>query len=134
MTTHFVYAKTAKSGVYEVSDPDSGRVDQMVAVNLLDRVESDLAVREELKLGYEEIKGKLATAPARRDYWTWLVPAGLGGDFSRMVYLQPPRIYLSTRSSTTPAIAGAIESRHRWVERLNLQFFGSPDFQQICGG
>jgi hypothetical protein len=73
----FVYAQTERSGVYEVSDPDSESVDQMFAVNLLDRVESDLAVREELKLGYEEIEGKVSTAPARRDYWMWLVVVAL---------------------------------------------------------
>ena len=73
----FVFAKTEKSGIYEVSLPDSGQVDQLVAVNLLDRIESNLAVRDELKLGYEEIKGTVATTPARRDYWVWLVVLAL---------------------------------------------------------
>ena len=68
----FVYAQTDKSGVYEVSDP-SGKIDQMFAVNLLDRIESNLAVRDELKLGYEKIKGTVSSTPARKDYWTLLV-------------------------------------------------------------
>jgi hypothetical protein len=73
----FVYSQTEKSGVYEVREPDANELDQLFAVNLLDRTESNLAVREDLKLGYEEIGGTTEVAPARKDYWTWLVLVAL---------------------------------------------------------
>jgi hypothetical protein len=69
----FVFAQTDLSGVYEVSNSSTNEVDQLFAVNLLDRLESDLAVRPELKLGYNEIARGVATEQARSDYWTWLV-------------------------------------------------------------
>lgn len=69
----FSYSQTDQSGVYEVRSGSAADLDQMFAVNLLDRLESDLAVRQELKLGYTEIQGKTVTAEARKDYWTWLV-------------------------------------------------------------
>lgn len=73
----YIYAQTDRSGVYEVREPSADEVDQLFAVNLLDRTESDLSVKPELKLGYTEIKGKTTTAEARKDYWTWLVLAAL---------------------------------------------------------
>jgi hypothetical protein len=73
----FVFSLTEEVGVYEVRDSDSGDLDQLFAVNLLDRTESDLAVREELQLGYSEIDGKRTVAPARIDYWMWLVMGAL---------------------------------------------------------
>ncbi len=68
----FVYNKTADTGIYSVSEKGSSEVDQLFAVNLLDRLESDIAVRDELKLGYESIKGNSTREPARRDFWTFL--------------------------------------------------------------
>ena len=73
----FVFTRTDSSGVYEVSDPASGSVDQLFAVNLLDRTESDLSVKSELNLGYEKVDGTYSTAEARKDYWTWLILAAL---------------------------------------------------------
>ena len=70
--SNYVYTQTDHAGVYEVK-ATADEVDQMFAVNLLDRLESDLTVRAELKLGYEEISGKVSTAPARKDFWTWLI-------------------------------------------------------------
>jgi hypothetical protein len=69
----FVFSQTDDSGIYEVVEPGSGEVDQLFAVNLLDRLESDIVVRDELSLGYEEIKGTITVEPARKDFWTWLI-------------------------------------------------------------
>lgn len=71
--TSFLYTKTDDSGVYEVRAKGGRDLDQLFAVNLLDRLESDLGVRDELNLGYEEVTGKFVSEPARKDYWTWLV-------------------------------------------------------------
>ena len=68
----FVYNQAEETGIYSVSEKGSKEVDQLFAVNLLDRLESDIAVRDELKLGYEAIKGNPSREPARRDFWTLL--------------------------------------------------------------
>ena len=69
----FVFSRTDKSGVYEVSEEGGKEPMQIFAVNLLDRLESDLVVRDELNLGYEEVAGAVVSEPARRDFWPWLV-------------------------------------------------------------
>ena len=69
----FVFVNTEASGVYEVRPSDDQELDQLIAVNLLDRRESDLAVAEEMKLGYVEVEGTRARVPARREFWPWLV-------------------------------------------------------------
>ena len=71
--TSFLYANTDESGIYEVRENGSGDLDQLFAVNLLDRLESDLGVRDELNLGYEQVEGQVSSEPARKDFWTWLV-------------------------------------------------------------
>lgn len=73
----FVYSQTDDSGIYKVAESGSENLDQMFAVNLLDRLESDLVVRDQLNLGFEEIQGTVSTAPARKDYWTWLILVAL---------------------------------------------------------
>ena len=73
----FVFASTQKSGVYEVYEKGSSDVEQLFAVNLLDRLESDLAVCDKLNLGYEEVTGTASSEPARKDFWPWLVFAAL---------------------------------------------------------
>ena len=74
----FVYNQTDESGIYSVAEKGSAEVDQLFAVNLLDRLESDIAVRDELKLGYEAIKGNATREPARRDFWIILAFLALG--------------------------------------------------------
>ena len=68
----FLFAQADKSGIYEVGKSGSNEVDQMFAVNLLDRLESDLTVREKLDLGFDEVKAKGTTVPMRKDFWTAL--------------------------------------------------------------
>lgn len=71
--TSFVFSQTDESGIYEVREKGADELDQLFAVNLLDRLESDLGVRDELNLGYEEVEGKVSSEPARKDFWSWLV-------------------------------------------------------------
>ena len=73
----FVFSQTDESGFYEVLESGTDELDQMFAVNLLDRLESDIAARDELNLGYEEVKATLTVAPARKDYWTWVILGAL---------------------------------------------------------
>jgi hypothetical protein len=75
--TTFLFSQTDQSGIYEVREKGSDEVDQMFAVNLLDRLESDLGVRDELALGYEKVEGKVSSEPARKDYWTLLILGAL---------------------------------------------------------
>ena len=46
-------------------------------MNLLDRTESNLAVRDELKLGYNDIQGTRTSVPAREEFWGWVVLVAL---------------------------------------------------------
>ena len=74
----FVFADTEASGIYEVRASDSENVDQLIAVNLLDRRESDISVTEKMELGYVEIEGTRARVPARREFWPWIVLVVIG--------------------------------------------------------
>lgn len=69
----FVYAGADRVGVYEVIDDESKELDQLFPVNLLDPLESDLAVRDKLELGYEEVTGKIERVPATHEFWTWIL-------------------------------------------------------------
>ena len=74
----FSFTGTEQSGVYQVLEPSSGEVEQMFAVNLLDKTESDLAVNEQLDIGFNEIEGtRDQRRPARKEFWPWLVGAAM---------------------------------------------------------
>ena len=73
----FLFSDTELSGVYSVTGKGSGDVDHLFTVNLLDRKESNLAVRENLGLGLEEVKAQPETQVARKQLWIWLVLASL---------------------------------------------------------
>ena len=73
----FLYSDTQQCGVYSVTGKDDKEVDHLFAVNLLDRQESNLAVRENLGLGLEDIKAQAETQVVRKQLWIWLVLASL---------------------------------------------------------
>ncbi len=77
-SNEFVFSQTDQVGVYEArpSDADDA-LPVLFAVNLMDPRESDLLVREQLKLGDEQVAGDRSVQPARQEYWKWLVMAGL---------------------------------------------------------
>ncbi len=73
----FVFSETDQIGIYEVSPAGSNQIEQRFAVNLLDRLESDLRVRDELQLGYVEVAATRGMEKNRSDYWPWIVLAVL---------------------------------------------------------
>lgn len=74
----FVYANTENSGIYEVQEPETNSIDQLFAVNLMDRQESNLRVRDSLDIGFEKVSGTVSDyKPVRKEYWPWLVGLAL---------------------------------------------------------
>ena len=73
----YLYSNAQTSGIYRVAPKGESDDDQMFAVNLLDSRESNLEVRDELALGYEELERTIQTEPSRRDFWTWLLLGAL---------------------------------------------------------
>ena len=73
----FIYASANETGIYEVTDNATDTVDQLLPVNLLSPRESNLAVRDELNIGYEEIKSTRQAVPARKEYWPWVIGTAL---------------------------------------------------------
>jgi hypothetical protein len=69
----FLYSDTENIGVYSVAGKDADEADHLFTVNLMDRQESDLAVRENLGLGLEEIQATASTQVARKEWWVWIV-------------------------------------------------------------
>lgn len=69
----YVFGNTEDSGIYEIRPSGNQEIDQLIAVNLLDRRESNLAVAEKIELGYVEIEGTRSRVPARREFWPWIV-------------------------------------------------------------
>ncbi len=74
----YVYASANQTGIYDVTNNNTNAADQLLAVNLLDPRESNLAVRDSLEIGYEEIVASIQeTAKTRQEYWTWIILAAL---------------------------------------------------------
>ena len=73
----FLFSNTQSCGVYSVTGKDGEDVDHLFTVNLLDRNESNLQVRENLGLGGEEVEAQPETQVARKQLWVWLVLASL---------------------------------------------------------
>ena len=73
----FLFSNTEQSGVYEISDAESGDIDRRIAVNLMDANESNLVVREDLKLGYANLERTTSQVPQRKEFWPWLLMGSL---------------------------------------------------------
>ena len=73
----FTLANTRASGVYSVQSPDQETPDLLLPINLFDRNESNLTVREKLTLGYEEVTGESKREVTRKQYWRWFLLAAL---------------------------------------------------------
>ena len=73
----FQFSGTDRSGIYRVSNSETKELQRLVPVNLLDATESNLAVRESLDLGYSEYKKISTRVPSRKEWWPWLLAAGL---------------------------------------------------------
>lgn len=73
----FIYTQADQIGVYDVTDPKTGNVDQRISVNLTDANESNLVVREELNLGYTQLTRVATQVPQRKEFWPYLLLLGL---------------------------------------------------------
>lgn len=69
----YVFAGANQTGIYRVENDSAEVVDRLLAVNLLDPRESNLAVLPELELGYDSIAGTSEEVPQRQEYWTWVI-------------------------------------------------------------
>jgi hypothetical protein len=87
----FLFNATDAVGVYSVREGDArtGRF----AVNLFDTRESDVRLRKGIQIGNEELEGRTAWEPARRETWKYLLVAAL---FVLVVewYIYNRRVYL----------------------------------------
>jgi hypothetical protein len=73
----FALTGTNRSGIYSVQSPDQENPDLLLPINLFDRNESNLTVREKLMLGYEEVTGEVKREETRKQYWMWFLVAAL---------------------------------------------------------
>jgi Ca-activated chloride channel family protein len=76
-----VFAATDQLGVYLVEQVDeSGTALQSaaLAVNLFDEAESNIAPREVVHMGQEEVTTRTEEEEGRREFWPWLAGAALG--------------------------------------------------------
>jgi len=73
----FTLTGTEDSGVYRVKAPDQENPDLLLPINLFDRNESNLTVRDKLMLGYDEVTGEAKREVTRKQYWTWFLLAAL---------------------------------------------------------
>ncbi len=73
----FLFADTAEIGVYEVKPGKVDETREKFAVNLMNRRESDIRVREKLEIGFQEITGAKVNRIVRKEYWKWFVIVAL---------------------------------------------------------
>lgn len=73
----FQFSATERSGIYQVTNPKTEKLQSLIPVNLLSATESDLHVRETLDLGYAEYKKIQTRVPSRKEWWPWLLALGL---------------------------------------------------------
>ena len=69
------FGATDKVGVYKVEDGIEGR--DTFAVNLEDDWESDIAPRQSLRIGNEDVKRGNAITSSTPEIWRWFVGAAL---------------------------------------------------------
>ena len=69
----FIFSATEDCGIYEVRPAGETELEDMFPVNLMQREESDIRVREKLELGYEVVEGSETSQSVRWEYWKLLV-------------------------------------------------------------
>ena len=76
-----VFAATDRLGVYQVAQlgPDDALLrSDLLAVNLFDAAESDIAPREAVWVGQAEVAVAAQGEEGQREFWPWLAGVGLG--------------------------------------------------------
>jgi hypothetical protein len=71
-----IFSATDELGVYSVDDQDQRTV-QLFAINLLDRVESNLNVVETIEIGHEQFVGQSNEIIVRTEFWNWIIAIGI---------------------------------------------------------
>jgi hypothetical protein len=74
----FLCGSTDHLGIYHVREGSRPEVSQRFAVNLFDRVESDIRPRPLIKTQYDAIAGTASWESTRREAWRWIVMLALG--------------------------------------------------------
>ncbi len=74
----YIFGRTDELGVYDVREGSGTKVGQQFAVNLYDTRESDLAPREKLEIGHEEVQAQQGKQAARQELWKWLLLVAIG--------------------------------------------------------
>jgi hypothetical protein len=89
----FSFSDTRQLGAYDVLEED--RPTQRFTVNLFDPMESDIRPREEntIRIGYVDVQGETAFAPARFETWKYLLVVALGVLLFEW-YIYNRRVYL----------------------------------------
>ncbi len=74
----FIYGQTNRLGVYQARETSSSDIYRQFSVNLFDGRESDIRTRPELELGLDKVEGVQTWQPTRKNWWKWILLAGLG--------------------------------------------------------
>ena len=72
----FSFSGTDELGVYQIEEPNQPV--RRFAVNLFDSAESNIERRNDVEIGYVEVKGQAVWEPARRELWKVLLLVALG--------------------------------------------------------
>ena len=73
----YLVTEVEEFGIYSASDLESNTLVQRFAVSLCDSQESNLLVPSEVEIGYEAVAADGGKRFGRREYWKWLLLAGL---------------------------------------------------------
>jgi hypothetical protein len=89
----YIFGRSDEIGVYDVREGTGQQANQQFAVNLFDTRESDLAPREKIDIGHEEVKAQIGRQPARQELWKWLLLGAIGVLLFEW-YIYNRRVYL----------------------------------------
>jgi len=75
--SRYLFTKTDLTGVYQVSAQGIEAPVETFCVNLFSSRESNLAVADSIKMGYEKVAATGSNIEARQETWRWILLAGL---------------------------------------------------------
>ncbi len=76
--SRYTFTKTDELGIYQVFANGVEKPVESFCVNLFSARESDLAVADSIKMGYEKVTATSSTIQARKETWRWILLLGLG--------------------------------------------------------
>ena len=75
--SRYTFTKTDEMGIYQVFAKGVEKPVESFCVNLFSNRESDLAVADSVKMGYEKVAATSSVVQARQETWRWILLAGL---------------------------------------------------------